>query len=178
MPRRRSAVHAEIQQSRPFRSTAQEATIALLRTASVLGRVFARQFEPFGLTLAQYNALRIIRGAEPAGIATLAIRERMIEQGTPITRVLDRLESAAFIRRARAASDRRQVLCYLTPAGSQLLSRMDPIADQTDDDVMRALSLAELETLIALLDVVRLDNDERGAPRTMTRLERLEPVNT
>jgi len=34
--------------------------------------------EPWGLSLAQYNALRIIRGAGPDGIATLAVRERMI----------------------------------------------------------------------------------------------------
>ena len=173
MPRTRSAIQAEIRQSRPFQSSAQEATVALLRTASVVGRVYARGFEPFGLTLVQYNALRIIRGAGSGGIATLAIRERMIEQGTPITRVLDGLERAGYVRRERAESDRRQVLCYLTPAGSQLLRQMDPVADRLDDDVMAALSSAELEALIALLDVVRLVNDERAAPRTMFRRETL-----
>lgn len=169
MPRVRSSIQAEIRQSRPFRTSAQEAAVALLRTASVVGRVFARRFEPFGLSLAQYNALRIIRGAGRDGIATLAIRERMIEQGTPITRLLDVLERAGYIRRVRGESDRRQVSCFLTPTGTELLRRMDPVADELDDDVMAALSLSELETLISLLDVVRLDNDERGAPRTMFR---------
>ena len=75
---RRSRLQAEIKQRRPFRSRGQEATVALLRTASVVGRAVARVVEPSGLSLAQYNALRIIRGAGAVGIPTLAVRERMI----------------------------------------------------------------------------------------------------
>jgi hypothetical protein len=64
---RASAIQSELRQSKPFRSIAQEATIALLRTASVVSRPVARVVEPSGLSLAQYNALRIIRGAGTAG---------------------------------------------------------------------------------------------------------------
>jgi MarR family transcriptional regulator, organic hydroperoxide resistance regulator len=167
MARTRSAVQAEIRQSKPFRSTAQEATIALLRTASVVGRGIARVLEPYGLTLAQYNALRIIRGAGPQGIATLAIRERMIEQGTPITRVLDRLVESGYARRDRAETDRRQVLCYVTPSGEKLLRHLDPIVNDADEMAMTALSESETKALIALLDAVRHENAKRGAPRTM-----------
>src|SRR5215218_9069336 len=85
MPRL-SRLQSEIKQRRPFRSRGQEATIALLRTASVVGRAVARVVEPSGLSLAQYNALRIIRGAGVGGIPTLSIRERMIDEGTTITR--------------------------------------------------------------------------------------------
>ena len=70
-PRR---VGTDIRQGRPFRSPAQEATVSLLRTASVVGRAVGRVLEPWGLSFAQYNALRIIRGAGTGGIATLAIR--------------------------------------------------------------------------------------------------------
>lgn len=167
---RRSAIQAELRQSRPFRSTAQEATIALLRTASVINRVIGRAVEPFDLSLSQYNALRIIRGAGPQGIATLAIRERMIEEGTPITRVLDRLEERGCVRRDRG-TDRRQVLCVVTKQGAELLARMDPIVNEADEEAMAALSGDELETLIALVDAIRLDNTDRGAPRTMRMKE-------
>jgi len=94
---RSSAVQSEIRQTKPFRSTAQEATIALLRTTSIVNRALARVVEPYGLSLAQYNALRIIRGAASGGIPTLSIRERMIEEGTTITRLLDKLEDAGLI---------------------------------------------------------------------------------
>src|SRR5438045_6936971 len=102
----RSSVQSEIQQSRPFRSKKQEATIALLRTASVVRRALSRVVEPWGLSLAQYNALRIIRGAGSGGIATLAVRERMIEEGTTITRILDKIEQSGCIRRDRGFPDR------------------------------------------------------------------------
>jgi DNA-binding MarR family transcriptional regulator len=77
----------------------------------VVNRSLARVVEPSGLSLAQYNALRIIRGAGAGGIPTLSIRERMIEEGTTITRLLDKLEEAGLIRRERSYPDRRQVLC-------------------------------------------------------------------
>jgi DNA-binding MarR family transcriptional regulator len=169
--RRRSAVQAEIRQSRPFRSTAQEATIALLRTASVVGRAMARVLEPWGLSLAQYNALRIIRGAGTGGIPTLAIRERMIEEGTTITRILDRLEEAELVRRERGAPDRRQVMCYATAAGRKLLDEIDPVVDAADEEAVAVLSERQLEQLIELLDAVRAANAERGAPRALGRIE-------
>lgn len=165
----RSSVQSEIRQSRPFRSKKQEATIALLRTASVVGRALSRVLEPWGLSLAQYNALRIIRGAGPDGIATLAIRERMIEEGTTITRILDKLEQSGYIRRERALPDRRQVICEVTADGRRLLDTIDPVVDTADEQAVASLSAREVGQLIELLDSVRAGNAERGAPRTMVR---------
>jgi DNA-binding MarR family transcriptional regulator len=165
---RQSAVQSEIRQSRPFRSTAQEATIALLRTASIVSRALARVVEPSGLSLAQYNALRIIRGACSGGIPTLSIRERMIEEGTTITRLLDKLEEAGLIRRERNLPDRRQVICVATDAGTKLLEMLDPKVDAADEAAMEALSESQTARLIELLDAVRASNAERGAPRSVT----------
>ena len=163
---RRSRLQSEIKQRKPFRSRGQEATIALLRTASVVSRAVARVVEPSGLSLAQYNALRIIRGAGAAGIPTLAVRERMIEEGTTITRLLDKLERAGYIRRERSVPDRRQVICYVAPDGKKLMDKLDPLVDDADADVMAALSAKQVEQLIDLLDIVRAANAEKGAPRS------------
>ena len=166
---RRSRIQSEIQQRRPFRSRGQEATIALLRTASVVGRAVARVVEPSGLSLAQYNALRIIRGAGAAGIPTLAVRERMIEEGTTITRLLDKLEESGLIRRERTAPDRRQVMCYATSEGRRLLDKLDPLVDASDAEAVDALDDGELEALIYMLDAIRAGNAQRGAARTTPR---------
>src|SRR6188472_1757371 len=138
--RQPSALQAELRQRRPFRSIAQEATIALLRTASVVSRALERVVEPYGLSLAQYNALRIIRGAGAGGIPTLSIRERMIEEGTTITRLLDKLEDAMLIRRERSVPDRRQVLCFVTDGGRKLLDSLDPLVNAADEDAVASLS--------------------------------------
>lgn len=166
-----SAVQSEIKQSRPFRSGRQEATIALLRTASVVGRAIGRVLEPYGLSTAQYNALRIIRGAGTGGIPTLAIRERMIEEGTTITRLLDKLETAELITRERSLPDRRQVICHATPAGKRLLDRIDPVVDAADEEAMASLSPKQAAAFVSLLDQVRADNAGRGAPRSLARME-------
>lgn len=165
------SVQVEIKQGRPFRSTAQEATVALLRTASVIGRTYGRVLEDHALSFAQYNALRIIRGAGTGGIPTLAIRERMIEEGTTITRLLDKLEAASLIRRERSEPDRRQVICFATADGKRLLDRLDPLVDAADEEAMSALTRAQVEALVTLLDAVREANAERGAPRTAARAE-------
>jgi MarR family transcriptional regulator, organic hydroperoxide resistance regulator len=167
---KRSSVQSEIHQSRPFRSKKQEATIALLRTASVVGRTLSRVLEPWKLSLAQYNALRIIRGAGSGGIATLAIRERMIEEGTTITRILDKLEDAGYISRERSEPDRRQVVCVATTAGARLLDKIDPAIDAADEEAVASLSARDVAQLIELLDTVRASNARRGAPRTMVRM--------
>jgi DNA-binding MarR family transcriptional regulator len=162
-----TSLQSDLRQSRPFRSPAQEAAISLLRTASVVRRVISRVIEPHGLTLAQYNALRIIAGAGATGIPTLAIRERMIEAGTPITRLLDKLEILALIRRDRSTADRRVITCYLAPEGARLLARLDPIVDRADEETVALLGERRLRELIASLDEVRAANADRGAPRDL-----------
>jgi DNA-binding MarR family transcriptional regulator len=164
---RTSGVQGDIKQSRGFRSKAQEGTIALLRTASVVSRTLSRVLVPWGLSLAQYNALRIIRGAGTGGIPTLAIRERMIEEGTTITRLLDKLEAAGLIERERSLPDRRQVICRATAEGKQWLDEIDPVIDAADEEAVAALGPRQLQQFITMLDVVRQANAERGAPRTM-----------
>jgi MarR family transcriptional regulator, organic hydroperoxide resistance regulator len=168
---RTSAVQREIRQNTPFRSTAQEATIALLRTASVVHRSLARVVEPSGLSLAQYNALRIIRGAGTGGIPTLSIRERMIEEGTTITRLLDKLEDAGLIRRDRSYPDRRQVLCFVSDAGRALLDDLDPRVNAADEAVVASLDAGQLDRFIELLDLVRSANAKRGAARSAATRE-------
>lgn len=169
--KRAKSVGEEIRQGRPFRSQAQEATVALLRTASVIGRTYTRVLEPHAMSVAQYNALRIIRGAGTGGIPTLSIRERMIEAGTTITRLLDKLEDAGLISRERGAPDRRQVYCTATAAGRKLLDRLDPEVDAADELAMASLDPRQLDRLIELLDIVRAANAERGAPRSLARTE-------
>jgi hypothetical protein len=65
MPAKASTLEREIRQARPFRSRGQEATVAILRTADVVRRRrLAEAVEPHGITLQQYNVLRI--SATPA----------------------------------------------------------------------------------------------------------------
>lgn len=155
-PRR---VAQEIQQSKPFRTPHQEAAIALLRTADVVRRRIAAVIEPAGITGQQYNVLRIVRGAGESGIPTLDIAKRMIERTPGITRLLDRLENRQLVRRERCPSDRRQVLCWITPAGLDVISQLEKPVTKADKEVIQGLDVAELRHLIAYLDRIREEVD-------------------
>lgn len=155
MSDRASRVQQEIRQTRPFRSKAQEAAVALARTADLQRRRSAAILEPSGLTTQQYNVLRILRGSHPHPLPTLEIGERMIEQSPGVTRLLDRLEAKGLVRRARCTEDRRLVHCTITGSGLELLAGLDDAMDRTDDTFAGALSEAETEQLIALLDRLR-----------------------
>lgn len=155
----------ELQQARPFRSESQEATIALMRTASVVARRMARVVEPHGISLAQYNVLRILRGAGDEGLPTLAIRDRMIEEGSTVTRLIDKLEAAHFVERHRTPTDRRQVLCHITALGRDLLTMLDPQIDAADSAAMAPLASGALREFIDMLGLIRVGN---GGPEAAT----------
>lgn len=128
----KQSVRREIKQTRPFASAAQEAVVALFRTADLLHRELAHVLGPEGITPQQYNVLRILRGAGRDGLPTLEIATRMIEQTPGITRLLDRLERKGLVARERCPEDRRQVTCRITAAGTSLLARLDETIDATD----------------------------------------------
>lgn len=150
-----SVLQHEIRQRRPFRSPAHEAVVGLLRTTDRVRRTLASVVEPGGITLQQYNVLRILRGSRPRGLPTLEIAARMVEHAPGITRLLDRLEAKTLVLRERHARDRRQVMCRITPAGLRLLAGLDAGLEQADQKTLGVLSRRDLRRLIALLDRIR-----------------------
>jgi DNA-binding MarR family transcriptional regulator len=155
MPRRSSALQDEIKQTKPFRSSAEEVVVSILRTAAVMQRSLAQVVEAHGITIQQYNVLRILRGAGDAGLPTLAIRDRMVEEAAGITRLLDKLESAGHVIRERSTPDRRQVLCHITPKGESLIVSLDAPVDAANKRASAHLDDEERTHLVELLGAVR-----------------------
>jgi DNA-binding MarR family transcriptional regulator len=151
----KSSILAELKQTRPFHSRYQEALLALMRTNAVARRPVVKVVERAGISLAQYNVLRILRGAGPEGLPTLAIRERMVEEAAGITRLIDKLEAAGYVSRERSTPDRRLVVCRIAKAGLDLLHDLDADVTDADKAVLKVLDDEELDQLIALLDKVR-----------------------
>jgi len=148
-------IQQEIAQTRPFRSPSQEAAVALLRTADMVRRHYTRLLEPHGVTLQQYNVLRILRGAGEDGLPTLEIGDRMVERAPGVTRIVDRLVEKGWVRRRRGREDRRQVICSVTGEGRELLADLDDVVDEADVAVMRGVEEEEIRRLVDLLDDVR-----------------------
>ena len=157
--RKQSRWQKEIGQRRPFHSRNQEAAIAIVRTADLLRREFTAAIEPFGLTLQQYNVLRILRGALPEQLPTMEIAGRMIEKTPGITGLLDRLEEKKLVQRERDASDRRCSRCSITRKGLDLLAEMDETVTRADERALSMLDGNDVAGLIRILDAVRAGHD-------------------
>lgn len=155
MPKEPLNLREEIRQTKPFESPAQEAILGIYRTSDMLQRRFAQLVEPRGISLQQYNVLRILRGAGKEGTPTLDIAQRMIEKTPGITRLLDKLEAKHLVRRKRCPEDRRQVLCWITDAGLNLLSQLDKPLVQSGSSAVECLNQAEIRQLIAILGKLR-----------------------
>lgn len=115
-------------------------------------RFFGALLAPAGLTLQQFNVLRILRGAGPEGLPTLEVGERMLERTPGVTRLIDRLERRGLVTRRRSAEDRRKVYCVIAPAGLELLAGLDEAVAAGDRRCFERLSKAEAETLVGLLE--------------------------
>jgi DNA-binding MarR family transcriptional regulator len=150
----------EIRQTKPFTSTAEEAILNIQRTASVLAQAVAESLKPHGLSETQYNALRILRGAGPKGLACQEIAERMITRDPDITRLLDRLEARTLIERARSVNDRRVVVTRITAEGLRILAAIDSEAKDLPKKVLGHLGEKRLRILIGLLERARGVPDE------------------
>lgn len=142
---------------RPTRSPAlleAQVFIKLQKLAEALTQEAEQLLKAHNLTGAQYNVLRILRGAEPEGLACSNISERMISHDPDMTRLLDRMEKRALITRQRQKDDRRVVKTRITPAGLDLLKGLDEPVCEVHKRQFQHLPAARLKTLAELLDQV------------------------
>jgi DNA-binding MarR family transcriptional regulator len=130
------------------------AFIALQKAADKLSVEADQLMKSSGLTGAQYNVLRILRGAEPQGLPCSTIGERMISHDPDMTRLLDRMEKRNLITRQRQRDDRRVVKTRISSKGLELLKKLDAPVRELHKRQFANLGAARVRTLADLLDEI------------------------
>jgi len=133
-------------------SLANQVFISLLKAADSLTQDVEGLLKEYGLTGTQYNVLRILRGAEPQGLACREVGARMISHDPDMTRLLDRMEKRGLITRERGERDRRVVRARATRAGLALLKKLDDPVRLRHERQFRDVPAAQLKLLAQLLD--------------------------
>lgn len=131
-----------------------QAFIAIQKSADALGQQAEQLLKANGLTGAQYNVLRILRGAEPEGLACSDIAGRMISHDPDMTRLLDRMERHGLITRQRQTDDRRVIKTRITSKGLDSLRRLDQPIRDLHRRQFKHISAARLKALTALLEEI------------------------
>ena len=136
-------------------SPEEEVYFSIIRTAEALTWGVSETLKVADLTPAQYNVLRILRGAASEGATCGQISERMVTKDSDITRLLERLDARGLIARERDAQDRRYITVKITPEGLSLLASLDEPIAQCHKRQIGHLGKERLTSLGKLLDVAR-----------------------
>ena len=153
-----AALREELKKRGSFASVEQEAMLAIMRTSDLLENRLARLLREHGLTLSQYNVLRILRG-EGKPLPCLEVAERMIQVAPAITRVVDHLLALDLVSKTQSSADRRIFTIELKPAAIQLLADLDQPVLDLHAALMNGVKRSDLKSLIQILESVRAAAD-------------------
>ena len=149
------SIDKDINQSN-FKSEFQKAIVNLIFTCNWTTDQLKQIFYEEGLTMQQFNILRILRGSQTA-LSTLQIRDRMLDKMSDTSRIVDRIIIKGFAKKTICKSDKRLVDVTITNKGLKLLEKMDKQEDNMAA-IFKSLSEAEAKTFNKLLDKIRQSN--------------------
>ena len=147
-------IEEEIQQS-AFESPYHRVQVNVIYTAAWINNQTVTALRPFGLSLQQFNILRILRGRgqEPSSVKLLT--ERMIDKMSNASRLVDKLQEKGLVERRSCPSDRRRVDIVINEEGLELLGRASAAVEAGREATYVNLSPAEADQLSSLLDKLR-----------------------
>ncbi|MDO7852213.1 MarR family winged helix-turn-helix transcriptional regulator [Hymenobacter convexus] len=142
-----------------FRDEYQKAIINLVYTTGWLQLRQATAFKTFGLTLPQFNILRILRGQHPLPATVALLIDRMLDKTSNASRIVDRLEEKKLVTRTVCPANRRAVDIRITPAGLELLKTIED-SGLMEKNGTQFLTPDEARQLNALLDKIRTEDGD------------------
>jgi len=137
-----------------FKDEFSKAIINLIFTNNWLSERQNKVFKPYGLTVAQFNVLRILRGQHPKPVTVNLIIERMLDRMSNASRIIDKLEKKGLVMRRQCQSDRRAVDVIISDEGLELLVKLDQELFSWQESV-KSLTEEECVQLNNLLDKFR-----------------------
>ena len=143
----------EIQQNVAFSNEQAKAMVNLIFTYHKLKARIAETLKEKGLTMQQYNVLRIVKGGGAQGVTTSEIRERMLDKMSDASRMVDRLAALGWVEKVRDRSDRRLLFIHLTLEGEKLVN--EQVRQSEIDAIASGFSQKNAQQLNELLDEFR-----------------------
>ena len=107
------------------------------------------------ITIGWYDALVHLEGAQD-GLGMTELANRILASKSGLTRVIDRMEAAGFVRRERPPEDRRTVKVLITPTGLETLHAARAVHRRgIQEHFVQHLDERKLDALATTLDKVR-----------------------
>ena len=127
---------------------AKSLVVESMRLGQFMSDEISCALHPYGLSIQQFNVLRILRGCKQKPASLQYITSRMIHKTSNTTRIVDRLLEKKLVERKPCAENRRMVEINITKGGLKVLTTIDPVIDKKESEVASRLSEKELKTLL------------------------------
>ena len=127
---------------------ARSLVVESMRLGQLMGDEISCALHPYGLSIQQFNVLRILRGCQEKPASLQYITSRMIHKTSNTTRIVDRLLQKKLVDRKPCTENRRMIEITITKEGLALLNTIDPVIDKKENEVASRLSKKELTTLL------------------------------
>lgn len=127
-----------------------ELAVMLYRCAVVWRGRVDEQLRPWDMTYSSWRTLKLLSAATPRYNQSCLAAGLGVETPT-LVRLLDRMEKLGLVRREPDPSDRRQKHVAITPAGCELLARIEPEVLAVRRHMLSGLGEAELQAGVELL---------------------------
>lgn len=146
-------IEDEISQPK-FKSLNHKLIVNVIYTFNWLYERQLKILKPYGLTIQQYNILRILRGQYPSPATIKLLKERMLDKMSDASRLVEKLRVKGLVDRRICDKDRRNVDVLITRKGLDLLSEIDE-KEEEFEKLIDNLENGEIEQLNNLLDKLR-----------------------
>ena len=128
--------------------SARSLIVESMRLGQFMSDEISCALHPYGLSIQQFNVLRILRGCNGKPASLQYITSRMIHKTSNTTRIVDRLLEKNFVNRKPCLKNRRKIEISITTRGLSLLTTIDPVINEKENEVASRLTNNELATLL------------------------------
>ena len=125
----------------------------LHEVARFLRRRFEQRARTLGLTRSQWQVL-VFLGSNP-GVHQTALADMLEIEGITLTRILDKLEAKALVKRCKHPTDRRMWLLHLTEEAHPLIEELRRLGEMTRAEALAGVSESDREHLTSMLTLMR-----------------------
>jgi MarR family 2-MHQ and catechol resistance regulon transcriptional repressor len=129
----------------------KKVVIALIKSNCEINDKLMLALKPFGVSIQQFNVLRILRGQKGVAANLSTVQQHMTNKMSNTTRLIDKLIEKSFVKRTICKENRRKIELFITTEGLTFLNQLDPIIDQAEEEMVGHFKESEKEKFVSLL---------------------------
>jgi DNA-binding MarR family transcriptional regulator len=137
--------------------SSKEVIITLIKSNCEINDKLMLALKPFGVSIQQFNVLRILRGQNGVAANLSTVQEHMTNKMSNTTRLIDKLIEKSYVKRTICKENRRKIELFITAEGLAFLKQIDPVIDRAEEEMVGHLKEDEKEKIVSLLKQLKFN---------------------